>query len=253
MLNEMRFGRLTPESIETFRRLDRPIPCPDGIVPTELFPRREDVDRSNRTRLQNLNTDGYSYTAQDGGTITDPTQRDKMLSNFMAPKDLELKVDAQVMLIKNVDETLVNGSMGRVLGFCHKIQFVTDAHGRWRGETGVEDEIMNREGHNDEEKGKRMAKLRSQINPGAKPFPVIRFATPGGGSRDVFLEFDQFKNELPNGEVQVSRTQLPLILAWAMSIHKAQGQSKLAQRAGADASAGARQGRPQQGVREGPG
>jgi ATP-dependent DNA helicase PIF1 len=28
-----------------------------------------------------------------------------------------LKIDAQVMLIKNVDETLVNGTMGRVLRF----------------------------------------------------------------------------------------------------------------------------------------
>lgn len=252
MLNEMRFGRLTPESMETFRRLDRPIPCPDGIVPTELFPRREDVDRSNMTRLRNLNTDGWRYDAQDGGVMQDPQQREKMLSNFMAPTCLELKVDAQVMLIKNIDETLVNGSLGRVLGFCHKIQFVTDTNGRWR-EHGVEADIENREGHDEEQKDKLLTKLRAHIRSGTRPFPVVRFSTPGGGTRDVFVEYDQFKSELPNGEVQVSRSQLPLILAWAMSIHKAQGQSKLAWGKRADDSVGARQGRPQQSVREGPG
>ena len=39
------------------------------------------------------------------------------------------------------------------------------------------------------------------------------------------MQPEQWKVELPNGEVQASRTQIPLILAWALSIHKAQGQT----------------------------
>lgn len=222
----MRFGKLRQASISTFQRLDRPIACPDGIVPTELFPRREDVDRSNLQRLRDLDTDGWKYDAQDGGAITDPVQKEKMLANFMAPQSLQLKIDAQVMLIKNIDETLVNGSMGRVIGFCHKVEYVTDTSGRWR-QRGVEEDIEGREGHDDEQKEKLLAKFRSQITSGGRPFPVVRFSIPGGGYRDMFVEYDQFKTELPNGEVQVSRSQLPLILAWAMSIHKSQGQSEL--------------------------
>ena len=40
-----------------------------------------------------------------------------MLANFMAPQVLKLRINAQVMLIKNVDETLVNGSVGKVIAF----------------------------------------------------------------------------------------------------------------------------------------
>jgi ATP-dependent DNA helicase PIF1 len=90
MLNEMRFGRLSPASIAAFKTLSRPIYYTDGIEPTELFPRREDVDRSNTARLSALNTEGWSYPALDGGVVTDPTQRDKMLSNFMAPSHIML-------------------------------------------------------------------------------------------------------------------------------------------------------------------
>ena len=40
-----------------------------------------------------------------------------MLARFIALKRLTLRVGAQVMMIKNIDETIVNGSMGRVLRF----------------------------------------------------------------------------------------------------------------------------------------
>ncbi|OCF54639.1 ATP-dependent DNA helicase PIF1 [Kwoniella mangroviensis CBS 10435] len=221
MLNEMRFGKLTPQSNQAFRSLAREVRYDDNIEPTELFPRREDVDRANGTRLNQLNTDGYSYMSTDSGQITDPIQREKLLSNFMAPKFLELKVDAQVMLIKNMDETLVNGSMGRVIGFCHKSFYMTDSTGKWAPDADLEDQ--------DEEERHKRLKLRQtfedKVASGAlKPPPVVRFNVPGG-TRDLLVEPDSFKAELPNGETQAARHQLPLILAWAMSIHKSQGQT----------------------------
>ncbi|WVR08671.1 hypothetical protein IAU60_005729 [Kwoniella sp. DSM 27419] len=220
MLNEMRFGKLSPQSIASFRALSRPIPY-DGIEPTELFPRREDVDRSNATRLNQLGTDGFSYSSTDGGVVTDPAQREKLLGNFMAPQFLELKVDCQVMLIKNMDETLVNGSMGRVIGFAHKGFTNFDSAGRWDPDghlAGLDEEERFKE-------KKLRDALQEKLSSGVKPLPVVRFSVPGGGTRDWLVEADTFKAELPNGEVQASRTQLPLILAWAMSIHKSQGQT----------------------------
>jgi ATP-dependent DNA helicase PIF1 len=182
------------------------------------------VERSNNQRLNALSTDGYSYPAADGGALQDRAAREKALANFMAPANLSVKVDAQVMLIKNVDETLVNGSMGRVIGFSHKLQYAIDAKGEWRPEGIYGDEYEDES----EQKRQKREELREQLQAkthNSKPFPVVRFTVPGGGFRDMLVEPDSFKTELPNGEIQVSRTQVPLILAWAMSIHKSQGQS----------------------------
>ena len=211
MLNEMRFGKLSQGSITAFKSLARPIRYDDAIEPTELFPRREDVDRSNFTRLEMLNTDGWTYVSSDGGAVTDPVQRDKLLSNFMAPQHIMLKVNAQVMLIKNMDETLVNGSMGKVIGFCHKALYVTDSQGKWQEDGDLES-------LDEEERGKRVKvreMLLAKLAIGTKPLPVVSFNVPGGGKRDMLIEPDMFKSEQPNGEVQASRSQVRIVYSIA--------------------------------------
>lgn len=58
----------------------------------------------------------HAFVARDSGPA-EPGKRQRLLENMMAVGTLELKLDAQVMLVKNVSETLVNGSVGKVLGF----------------------------------------------------------------------------------------------------------------------------------------
>jgi hypothetical protein len=45
--------------------------------------------------MEKLAGEEHSYVSMDGGTA-DPRSRDNILNNFMAPKELKLKVDAQV-------------------------------------------------------------------------------------------------------------------------------------------------------------
>lgn len=61
------------------------------------FPRREDVDRANHERMARLGGQEYIYVSTDGGAM-DPRSRETQLGNFMAPKELKLKIDAQVFL-----------------------------------------------------------------------------------------------------------------------------------------------------------
>ncbi|KAJ2988567.1 hypothetical protein NUW54_g9077 [Trametes sanguinea] len=112
LLNELRKGTISSSAQQTFTSLSRPLPpLPSGLIPTELYPLRAQVDRANSTRLAALPGAPRTFVARDSGT------HQKVLEQMVVPAQLVLKSNAQVMLVKNVDERLVNGSVGRVLGF----------------------------------------------------------------------------------------------------------------------------------------
>lgn len=116
-------GELSPASIDRFRKLSRELKFHDGIEPTELYPTRSEVERSNLARLQALKGEEEVYVAVDGGKAS-PEQRARDLANLLAVPTLVLKKDAQVMMIKNQNSDegpawLVNGLVGRVLDFVH--------------------------------------------------------------------------------------------------------------------------------------
>lgn len=177
--------------------------------------------------MKSLDGQAIDFKAEDGGTIQDATQRDKLLANCMAPQMISLKKGAQVMLIKNIDETLVNGSIGKVVAFMDERTF--DHYHEHEDEfqaTGESIELDN------EEMSKSRLKLRQMISKDllvgstTQVWPLVRFPMADGKtSRDLLCQREPWKIELPNGEVQASRSQIPLILAWALSIHKAQGQT----------------------------
>ncbi|EKG14532.1 DNA helicase PIF1 ATP-dependent [Macrophomina phaseolina MS6] len=228
MLNEIREGTLSPTTIGMFRRLSRPLTARTENEPeaTALFPLRREADAANARRLHKIKSTLHTYEARERGMIEDAATRKKLLADCMAPAVLQLKRGAQVMLIKNIDSTLVNGSVGRVVGFATRHTFL---HDRWDDEDG--------DGQADEQQSPPSSSTTAAHSPELHLplYPVVRFALAQGGTRTELCAPAEWKVErwAPDPwsddgwavEELAVRTQVPLILGWALSIHKSQGQT----------------------------
>lgn len=267
MLNDMRLGIVTSKSLMKFRELERELDKKGKVEPAELFATRAEVERANAYRLNSLNTQLYEYNALDGGFLTDEDQRFRLLQNFMAPPLLQLKKGAQVMMIKNIDGTLVNGSLGKVIDFIDRDTYLAyemiesgefdddklesyidqklastvdkdsgkslPENPKPKMELKLESTVFDFLGEvrsddaEQEQSNQRKRDLMNKLHNSSRgqKLPLVRFLTPSQETRTVLVTPETWTVEDEKQKPLVSRTQLPLMLAWALSIHKSQGQT----------------------------
>ncbi|XP_057578940.1 ATP-dependent DNA helicase PIF1 isoform X2 [Hippopotamus amphibius kiboko] len=172
LLQAVRLGRCSDEVTHQLRATAAHKVGRDGIVATRLCTHQDDVALTNERRLQELPGEVHSFEAMD----SDPEQARTLDAQCPVSQLLQLKLGAQVMLVKNVavSRGLVNGARGVVVGF--------EAEGRG--------------------------------------LPQVRFLC---GVTEV-IRADRWTVQTTGGQL-LSRQQLPLQLAWAISIHKSQGMS----------------------------
>ncbi|XP_060522866.1 ATP-dependent DNA helicase PIF1 [Cylas formicarius] len=166
VLNKIRTGKVDQDVTDTLLSTAKQKIEKDGILATRLCTHTKDADIINESKLKALDAQAKTYEAQDSVPGT-TKQLDQQTS---VPSRLELKVGAQVMLLKNINvgAGLVNGARGVVKDF--------------------------REG-----------------------FPVVQFR-----NREYIASFEKWIVKTAGGAA-LTRKQIPLKLAWAFSIHKAQG------------------------------
>ncbi|XP_040825216.1 ATP-dependent DNA helicase PIF1 [Ochotona curzoniae] len=172
LLQAVRLGRCSDVVTRQLRATATHKVGRDGIVATRLCTHQDDVALTNEKRLQELPGEMHSFEALD----SDPELAHILDAQCPVSRLLQLKLGAQVMLVKNlaVSRGLVNGARGVVVGF------------------------------QDEGRG----------------LPQVRFLC---GVTEV-IRADRWTVHATGGQI-LSRKQLPLQLAWALSIHKSQGMS----------------------------
>lgn len=189
-LNEVRIGIYTPAFMTKLSAclVDRKPKPTDGIVPTKLYAVNKQVDDENRVRLEEL--PGQVIKMQAVDKWAEPPDSDhpsdaKHLQEgvrAMIPDTIELKVGAQVMLLRNQRQkpgagasSLVNGSRGKILSFIQ--------------------------------------------TEGAQPRPYVQF----DNGQCLAVSPVEFEYGIPSMKGTIIRSQIPLKLAWAATVHKSQG------------------------------
>lgn len=170
ILNEIRNGEVSQRSVDLLEsRID--FHPDEGEQETKLFTHNADVERINKTYLEQIGSSSKFFPAVLKGN---EGLLEILKKSVLAPENLELKTGAQVMFIKNNYEMgYVNGTLGRVTGF--------------------------------NDKGNPLVKTLDNDLIEAKA--------------------ETWAIEDETGKSLASFVQIPLRLAWAITVHKSQGMT----------------------------
>jgi len=178
ILNNIRFGEIDEKDIQILSSRIEAVDNDKNIKPTILSTHNRQVDVVNVKELEKIDSKAKFFQAKFTG---DTKKREFLKKNCLVNENLELKIGAQIMMLKNTHQKhgIINGSLGIVKDFHVK--------------TG---------------------------------YPIVKFnnnkiitITPEIWSSE---KFDKKENKI---KIEASIEQIPLILSWAITIHKSQGMT----------------------------
>ena len=204
LLQGIRRGKFGPEELEYLQQFHSSITPDSSVVPVHIYPKNQDVKRVNEERMKSLNNELFVYTALD----SDIEARRKF--EGIVPYELALCLDARVMLTKNLNpwRKLVNGATGTIVGFSK----IND----------VDEELYTVEDEEEEMDTDEVIDTGMDVTMICQDelLPIVKF------DFGKTLVIKPTKWVVKEGDkIVAERKQIPLALAWAVSIHKCQGMT----------------------------
>ncbi|XP_062105784.1 ATP-dependent DNA helicase pfh1-like [Humulus lupulus] len=207
-LQSIRKGEFGREESEYLNQLQSSTATDSSAV--KIYPRNEDVKRVNEEKMKSLGNETFVFRAIDSGSGSGSNHCRGQL-NWAAPCELALCLDARVMLTMNLSvwRKLVNGATGKIVGFSRIDGVDDDEHAN---DDEDEDEDVGTDPDTEDED-------IATICPHGL-LPIVKF---NSGTTMVIKPATWSVKD--GDDIVAERKQLPLTLAWALSIHKCQGMT----------------------------